>query len=281
MKLKNPLVAPVLKWIGGKRQLFESFEPLFPEKLYQYTYCEPFFGGGAIFFKLQPAKACINDINQELMLVYRIIRDDVENLIDSLLTYKNNAETFYSIRDLDRDKEKFSRLSEVERAARIIYLNKTCYNGLYRVNNAGEFNTPFGNYKNPNILNAPTLKAVSQYLNSAEITLTSCDYAEVLLNLEKKSFVYLDPPYDPISATSNFTGYIRGGFNREEQIRLRDCCDDLTKRGIKFMLSNSDTEFIRDLYAAYDIIQVKAKRAVNSVASKRGDVNELVIRNYD
>ena len=272
MKLKNPLVAPVLKWIGGKRQLFESFEPLFPEKLYQYTYCEPFFGGGAIFFKLQPAKACINDINQELMLVYRIIRDDVENLIDSLLTYKNNAETFYSIRDLDRDKEKFSRLSEVERAARIIYLNKTCYNGLYRVNNAGEFNTPFGNYKNPNILNAPTLKAVSQYLNSAEITLTSCDYAEVLLNLEKKSFVYLDPPYDPISATSNFTGYIRGGFNREEQVRLRDC---------KFMLSNSDTEFIRDLYADYNIIQVKAKRAVNSIASKRGDVNELVIRNYD
>ncbi|MBQ3451935.1 MAG: DNA adenine methylase [Selenomonadaceae bacterium] len=278
---KNPLVAPVLKWVGGKRQLFETFKPLFPKKLYRYTYCEPFLGGGAIFFKLQPAKAHVNDINEDLMLVYTVIRDDVDNLIEILSAFTNDAENFYTVRDLDRNKKIFSRLSDLERAARIIFLNKTCFNGLYRVNNAGEFNTPFGNYRNPNIVNAPTLLAVSKYLNSAKITLTACDYSEVLLKLKKNSFVYLDPPYDPISATSNFTGYVKSGFNRDEQIRLRDCCDELTERGIKFMLSNSDTEFIREIYSSYNITPVKAKRAVNSVASKRGDVDELVIRNYD
>lgn len=274
----NSAIAPVLKWVGGKRQLFDSFAPLFPKR--KSPYCEPFFGGGAIFFKLQPRTAYINDINSELMHVYEIIRDDVENLIEVLSTYKNDAATFYAVRDLDRDKEKFSRLSEVERAARIIYLNKTCFNGLYRVNNAGEFNTPFGYYRNPNIVNAPTLLAVSRYLKSPRIKLSHCDYAEVLEKIPKNTFVYLDPPYDPISTTSNFTGYIKGGFNRDEQVRLRDCCNDLTERGIKFMLSNSDTEFIRELYSAYNITQVQAKRAVNSVASKRGNVNEVVIRNY-
>lgn len=280
MGKKNPLVMPVLKWVGGKRQLFESFKPLFPKRI--TVYCEPFLGGGGIFFKLQPSKAYINDINAELMLVYRVIREDVENLIDILSTYKNESEFFYAIRDLDRDKEKFSRLSEVERAARIIYLNKTCFNGLYRVNNAGEFNSPFGSYRNPNIVNAPTLRAVNRYLNSAEITLTDIDYAEVLSELPKNAFVYLDPPYAPVSTTANFTGYTKGGFNRDEQIRLRICCDSLSERGIKFMLSNSNTEFIHELYSDsfYNITFVKARRCVNSVASKRGDVDELVIRNY-
>ena len=278
---KNLLVAPVLKWVGGKRQLFETFKPLFPKKF--QTYCEPFLGGGAIFFKLQPTKAYVNDINEDLMLVYTVIRDDVNNLIELLSAFTNDAESFYAVRDLDRNKKIFSRLSDLERAARIIFLNKTCFNGLYRVNNAGEFNTPFGNYRNPNIVNAPTLLAVSKYLNSGEITLTACDYSEVLLKLKKNSFVYLDPPYYPISTTSNFTGYVKSGFNRDEQIRLRDCCDELTERGIKFMLSNSDTEFIHEIYSNpfYNITPVKAKRAVNSVASKRGDVDELVIRNYD
>ena len=164
---KNSLIAPVLKWVGGKRQLLEVFEPLFPKR--RSPYCEPFLGGG------QPGTAYINDANTELMRVYEVIRDDVENLIAALSTYTNDAEFFYAVRNLDRDKEKFSRLSNVERAARIIYLNKTCFNGLYRVNNAGEFNTPFGNYKNPNIVNAPTLRAVSKYLRSPKIVLTSCD----------------------------------------------------------------------------------------------------------
>ncbi len=275
---KNDLVMPVLKWVGGKRQLLPTLIPMLPKNT--NNYCEPFLGGGAMLFYLQPRKAFINDINENLILVYEVIRDDVENLIDALAQYKNDAETFYAVRDLDRDKKKYAALSEVERAARIIYLNKTCFNGLYRVNNAGEFNTPFGSYKNPNIVNAPVLKAVSRYLNVADVTITSLDYAEVLNSISKKTFVYLDPPYDPISETANFTGYVKGGFNRDEQIRLRNCCNDLNERKIKFMLSNSATDFIREIYANYNITTVKAKRAVNSVASKRGDVEEVVIRNY-
>lgn len=277
---KNNLVAPVLKWVGGKRQLFETFKPLFPKQISKLTYCEPFLGGGAIFFGLQPKKAYINDINKDLINVYAVIRDDVENLIEVLSTFRNESDFFYAVRDLDRDKEIFSRLSDVERAARILYLNKTCFNGLYRVNNAGEFNSPFGSYRNPNIVNAPTLRAVNKYLNSPEIVLTATDYADVLSEIPKNTFVYLDPPYAPVSTTANFTGYTKGGFNQDEQIRLRDCCNALTERGIKFMLSNSDTQLIHELYESYNIIQVKARRTVNSIASKRGDVNELVIMNY-
>ena len=225
---KNNLVAPVLKWVGGKRQLFETFKPLFPKRI--STYCEPFLGGGAIFFGLQPKKAYINDINKDLINVYAVIRDDVESLIEVLSTFRNESDFFYAVRDLDRDKEIFSHLSDVERAARILYLNKTCFNGLYRVNNAGEFNSPFGSYRNPNIVNAPTLRAVNKYLNSAEIVLTATDYADVLSEIPKNTFVYLDPPYAPVSTTANFTGYTKGGFNQDEQIRLRDCCNELTAR---------------------------------------------------
>ena len=276
---KNKLVAPILKWVGGKRQLLETFKPLFPKKI--TSYCEPFIGGGAVFFHLQPETAFVNDINEDLILVYKIIRDNVEDLIIELSKYQNNAEFFYKIRDLDRNKEKYSILSEIERAARIIFLNKTCYNGLYRVNNSGEFNTPFGNYKNPNIINAPVLRAVSKYLNDAEITLTSLDYAEILNNIPKNTFVYLDPPYDPISTTSNFTGYSKGGFTREDQIRLRECCDNLDGKGIKFMLSNSATDFILEQYSKYNIKIIQAKRFINSVGSGRGNVDEVVIRNYE
>lgn len=187
---------------------------------------------------------------------------------------------FYAVRDWDRNKDYYLTLTDVQKAARVLYLNKTCFNGLYRVNNAGEFNSPFGNYRNPNIVNAPVLRAVSAYFNSADIRMTTMDYAEVLKNVPRGAFVYLDPPYDPVSETASFTGYSRGGFSREDQIRLRECCDDLNARGIKFMLSNSATEFILEQYAAYNITIVKAKRAVNSVASKRGDVDEVVVRNY-
>ena len=275
---KNKLVAPVLKWVGGKRQLLDTFLELIPKRI--SSYCEPFLGGGALFFKLQPKKAYVNDINADLILVYKVIRDDVENLICELAKFKNEADFFYSVRDWDRDKEKYNSLSDVERAARIIYLNKTCYNGLYRVNNAGEFNSPFGSYRNPNIINAPVLRAVSRYLQSEQIQLTSLDYAEVLSEIPKKTFVYLDPPYDPISTTSNFTGYSKGGFTREDQIRLKECCDYLTENKIKFMLSNSKTEFILDLYSAYNITTVQAKRFVNSVGNGRGNVEEIVVRNY-
>lgn len=276
---KDSLVAPVLKWAGGKRQLVETFLDLIPERI--STYCEPFLGGGALFFRLQPKVAYINDINEDLMLVYSVIRDDVEQLICELKEFKNESEFFYSVRDWDRDKEKYLSLSDVKRAARIIFLNKTCFNGLYRVNNAGEFNAPFGYYKNPNIVNAPVLLAVSKYLNSAQIHLTSLDYAEVLLSIPKNTFVYLDPPYDPISTTSNFTGYSKGGFSREEQIRLRECCDWLNERKIKFMLSNSATDFILEQYSAYNITIVQAKRSINSVGDRRGNIDEVVVRNYE
>lgn len=276
---KNKLVAPVVKWVGGKRQLIETFKPLLPKRI--TTYCEPFVGGGALLFSLQPNTAYINDINNDLIGVYEVIKNDVETLIFALSEYKNEANFFYSVRDWDRDKEKYSELSAVEKAARIIYLNKTCYNGLYRVNNAGEFNSPFGNYQNPNIINAPVLRAVSAYFNTATIHFSSGDYADTLCLIPKGTFVYLDPPYDPISETANFTGYSRGGFSRNDQIRLRECCDDLDKRGIKFMLSNSATDFIKEQYAAYNITIVQAKRMVNSVAAKRGDIEEVVVRNYE
>lgn len=278
-KSKNKLVAPVLKWVGGKRQLLDTLIPLLPQHI--TTYCEPFVGGGALLFDLQPNTAYVNDINVDLIRVYKVIKDDVESLITTLQDYKNEADFFYAVRDWDRDKEKYSSLPDVQKAARILYLNKTCYNGLFRVNNAGEFNSPFGNYRNPNIVNASTLRAVSSYLNTATVHLTALDYAEVLKTLPKGTFVYLDPPYDPVSDTSSFTGYSKGGFNRDAQIRLRKCCDDLNARGFKFMLSNSATDFIKEQYAAYNITIVKAKRAVNSDSTKRGEVDEVVVRNYE
>lgn len=275
---KDKLAVPFVKWAGGKRQLMESITPLLPKRI--SSYCEPFLGGGAVFFSLQPKKAVVNDLNQDLMLVYETIRDDVDALISSLQTHENTADYYYMMRDMDRDKKAYSALSRVEKASRLLYLNKTCFNGLFRVNSSGEFNTPFGHYKNPNIVNEPVLRAVSQYFSASSITFCSEDFSQTLERVGKGSFVYLDPPYDPLSGTANFTGYNQGGFGRAEQIRLKEACDRLTKRGVKFMLSNSATDFIRELYQAYDVTVVKAKRAINANARKRGAVEEVLIRNY-
>lgn len=276
---KNNIISPVVKWVGGKRQLLSTLTPLLPNKI--NTYCEPFLGGGAMLFSLQPKKAILNDINSDLINMYCIIRDNVDELILTLENYKNESDFFYKVRDWDRDREKYIKLSDVEKAARLIYLNKTCYNGLFRVNNAGEFNTPFGNYKNPNIVNSTVLKAVSIYLNNEKIQISNNNYIEIISELKKGSFVYLDPPYDPISQTASFTGYSQGGFTRINQEELKNCCDDLTRKGVKFMLSNSSTEFIRNLYNEYNITIVQAKRTINSDATKRGNVDEVVIRNYE
>ena len=269
----------MLKWVGGKRQLLDALAPLLPGMI--TTYCEPFVGGGALLFDLQPKTAYVNDINNELIRVYEVIKNDVEALVIALRDFRNEADYFYRVRDWDRDKAKYAALPDLQKAARTLYLNKTCYNGLFRVNNAGEFNSPFGNYRNPNIVNAPTLRAISSYLNEATVHLTSIDYAEVLKTLPKGCFVYIDPPYDPVSDTSSFTGYSRGGFTRDDQIRLRENCDELHKRGHKFMLSNSATNFIKEQYAAYHITIVQAKRAINSDGAKRGEVDEVVVRNYE
>ncbi|HEY8421107.1 MAG TPA: DNA adenine methylase [Thermoclostridium sp.] len=277
--IKDPLVAPVLKWVGGKRQLLKDIEKHIPSRF--STYYEPFLGGGAVLFALQPDKAVVNDISEELMNVYTVIRDNIEELIEDLKKHKNEEDYFYEIRELDRDKKKYSQLSNVRKASRIIYLNKTCYNGLFRVNQQGEFNSPFGRYKNPNIVNEATLRAVSDYFNKAKITFLCGDFEDAVKGIRKGSFVYFDPPYDPVSDSANFTGYDKGGFGRDEQIRLKKLCDRLNSRGIKFLLSNSATDFILDLYKDYNITIVQAKRAVNSKGDRRGEVNEVLVKNYE
>lgn len=276
---KNPLVAPVVKWAGGKRQLLSDISKHLPKNF--STYYEPFLGGGAVLFHLQPGRAVVNDINEELINMYLVIRDNVEELIDSLKKHKNEKEYYYMIRELDRDKEKYNQLSSIEKASRIIYLNKTCYNGLFRVNSQGQFNVPFGRYKNPDIVNETTLRAVSNYLNKAKITFKCTDFEEAVKGIKKGAFVYFDPPYDPVSDTSSFTGYDINGFDKKEQERLKGLCDKLDKRGVKFLLSNSATDFILDLYKDYNTTVVKARRAINSKGNRRGEIEEVLVKNYD
>ena len=280
MKQKNnKLVAPVLKWVGGKRQLLKEIERHVPSHF--STYYEPFVGGGALLFHLQPKKAIINDSNEELVNVYTVIKDFPDQLIHTLKKHKNEEAYFYKIRGLDREKAEYDRLNTIERAARVIFLNKTCYNGLFRVNSAGEFNTPFGRYKNPNIVNEITIRAVSNYLKSNDIKVLHGDYEKALSSARKGAFVYFDPPYDPVSNSVNFTGYTKAGFDREEQERLKGICDKLNQKGVKFLLSNSSTEFIRRLYKNYNIYNIKAKRAINSKADGRGEIEEVLIKNYE
>ncbi len=273
------LVRPFLKWVGGKRQLLTSIAEHLPERMDKHRYIEPFVGGGAVLFHLQPYNALINDSNKELINVYNVIKDFPEELIDDLKKHFNEADYFYRIRALDRTDD-FDRLTHVQRASRLIYLNKTCYNGLYRVNKAGNFNAPFGRYKKPNILNEAKIKAVSRFLNSHNISIKNEDYTEILKLADENSFVYLDPPYHPISESSNFTGYVQGGWDRFDQIRLREACDALNSGGIKFLQSNSSAQFIKEQYRKYNIITVKASRAVNSNGADRGEIDEVLIKNY-
>ena len=280
IKSKNKLVSPFLKWVGGKRQLIPAIMEHLPKNINNLNYYEPFIGGGALFFHLQPQNAFINDFNEELINVYNVIKNNLPELISDLKKHKNEADYFYEIRSLDRS-EKFQDLSQVERASRVIFLNKTCFNGLYRVNNAGEFNAPFGRYKNPNIVNEPTLKAVNKFLNNSNVRISSGDYSEILESADENSFVYFDPPYHPISESSNFTGYVQGGWNIYDQIRLRELCDELHDRGVKFLLSNSSAQFIRDQYENYAVTTVKATREINSNGADRGEIDEVLIKNYE
>jgi DNA adenine methylase len=275
---KNKLVAPFLKWVGGKRQIIPTIAEHLPKTI--KVYIEPFIGGGALLFHLQPKKAIINDFNSELVNVYSVIKTDLESLILDLKKHKNESDYFYEIRGIDRTGE-IEKLTNAERASRIIYLNKTCFNGLYRVNSSGEFNSPFGKYKNPNIINEPTLRAVNHYLNTNDIQIINGDYLEILQKADKNSFVYLDPPYHPVSESSNFTGYVQGGWDESDQIRLREACDDLTKRGIKFLQSNSSADFIKQQYTNYSVNTIKANRAINSNGEKRGEIEEVLIKNYE
>lgn len=273
---KNILVNPILKWVGGKRQLLSDIMPLI-SKNYS-TYVEPFVGGGAVIFELQPKKAIINDLNAELINVYKVVRDYPDELIKELEIHalNNNSDYFYEIRGMDREQD-YNELDEIKKAARIIYLNKTCYNGLYRVNSAGQFNSPYGKYKNPKIVDSTTIKAMSKFLNQKGIKICQGDYKEVLKGLRKGAFVYLDPPYMPISSSSSFTGYTEGGFSYQKQVELKQECDKLAKKGISFLQSNSDCPEIRELYSDYTILTVKAKRNINSKGNSRGEINEVLI----
>ncbi|GHV51900.1 modification methylase [Synergistales bacterium] len=281
---KNPFVKPYLKWAGGKRQLLPQIREQLGRLLTTNTYYEPFVGAGAVFFEYQPCKAVINDTNAQLILTYKMVRDHADELIAALKTHvvSNSEDYFYEIREMDRDTAAFDKLTDVEKAARLIYLNKTCFNGLYRVNAQGLFNAPYGRYKNPAICDEPVLLAIHNYLLGAgeALVILSGDFDDAVRTADHNSVVYFDPPYHSADNT-NFTGYQAGRFGEQEQTRLRNTFAELTERGAKCLLSNSDTAFIRELYASdrYTITAVSAKRAINSDAAGRGEVNELLIRN--
>ena len=277
----NKLVKPCLKWAGGKRQLIPVILGNHLAKHYNHqTYYEPFVGGGALLFALQPKRAVINDSNSELINCYNVIRNSLDELIEDLKNHKNDEDYYYAIRDWDRE-ETFKDKTPVQRASRIIYLNKTCYNGLFRVNSQGQFNVPFGKYKNPNILDVAVLKAVSRYFNENQISILNYDFQEALQDAKKGDFIYLDPPYDPVSDTASFTGYDVNGFNKDEQIRVKEIFEKLDRRGCKVLLSNAYTKFIIDLYKDYKQTKISAIRAINSNAKKRGKVDELLVTNYE
>lgn len=262
---------PPVKWAGGKGQLILQFEPLFPRR-YE-LYIEPFVGGGAVFFHLLPRQAVLIDNNPELINFYLVVRNRLDALLTDLAKHQNNTEYYYNIRALDPD-----TIDAVSRASRFLYLNKTGYNGLWRVNKKGKHNVPFGKYKNPKITDRENLQAVSLALQQAEII--PGDFSQVLDFVAPGSFVYLDPPYHPKSETAYFTSYTSDSFGVDDQRRLAMVFKHLDEKGCPVMLSNSDTPFIHELYEGYHFQVVYAKRAINSRAERRGPVTELVIRNF-
>ncbi|ABS24172.1 DNA adenine methylase [Bacillus paranthracis] len=275
---KNKLAQPFLKWAGGKRQLLPEIRKYVPKRI--NTYYEPFIGAGAVLFDIQPKRAVINDINSELASVYNVIKNNVDELIEDLKKHENDKDYFYEIRDLDRQEE-YKNLSPVQRASRIIYLNKTCFNGLFRVNSQGQFNVPFGKYKNPQIVNEIVLRAVHNYLSSNNVTILNGDFETAVEKAKKGDFVYFDPPYDPVSDTSSFTGYSLDGFNKDDQRRLKYLFVELDKRGVNVLLSNSATDFIQELYEGFNIQIVSASRNINANASGRGKIDEVLVMNYE
>ena len=266
---------PVLKWVGGKGRLLPELLARLPQTFGDYH--EPFVGGGALFFALAGAgrlgQVYLSDANAALIDVYLALRDDVAAVIAALRHHLYDRDHYYRIRALDPQ-----QLSLPERAARVIFLNKTCYNGLYRENRAGQFNVPFGRYANPTICDEPNLRAAAAILRNVDIARRRFD--SVLDYAKEGDFVYFDPPYVPLSPTANFTAYDRAGFGPDDQRQLRDVFAELARRGVGAMLSNSDTPFVRELYARFHIEQVLATRAVNSKANGRGKVAEVLVLNY-
>jgi len=274
---------PFIKWVGGKRGLLSQIIPLLPQEFNNYH--EAFLGGGALFFelfsqgKLKDKKIYLSDINSELINAYNVVKNNPTKLIKELETFKqqHNKEFYYQIRELDR-KEDFKNSTPLERATRFIYLNKTCFNGLYRVNSKGYFNTPIGSYKNPNIADRETIYNASEALANATITHQS--YKEVLKYANKDDLVYFDPPYHPLTKTSSFTSYSKFAFLEKEQIELFDTFNTLADKEIKLVKSNSDTTFIKELYEKYNINLVQANRFINSNSMGRGKISEILIRSF-
>ena len=270
--------APILKWAGGKRQLLTQILPHIPNDYNRYF--EPFLGAGAVLFELQPKRATINDTNAELINVYQVIKDNPDELIKLLKEYDKQhfKDFYYNIRDIDRDSVKFQKLSEVEKASRTIYLNRTCYNGLYRVNSAGCFNTPMGHNTAIQIVNENGIRAINEYLNKYEIRILNTDYREALKRVRKTDFVFLDPPYYP-TGKDYFIRYDSSLFGIENQEELKKVCDRLTNRGIRFIQTNSCCDGIKKLYEEYRIIEVDVRRSINTKVEGRKD-KEVIILNY-
>ncbi|MHA1518625.1 MAG: DNA adenine methylase [Promethearchaeota archaeon] len=266
---------PFLKWAGGKRQLINQIDPYLPASYDNYI--EPFVGGGALYFYLLPPNAIIMDINPVLINVYRVIKNNVEKLIELLQLHRNEKDYYYSVREMDRSPD-FASKSNAEKASRTIFLNRCCFNGLYRVNSKGYFNVPFGKYKNPKYCDTPNLRAVSQVLQ--DVSIQEGSFSRVLDFATPESFIYFDPPYMPLTETANFTSYTQNNFGPEDQIQLKQVADQLNAKGCRFLLSNSYCDFILDLYKDYNIHTVQATRAINSNAKKRGKIPEVLISNY-
>lgn len=280
-KLINAKPKPFVKWVGGKRQLLRQFRELglYPPEDFNpitNTYYEPFVGGGAVFFDLLPKNAELSDLNNELVTTYNVIKNNVDELIQSLQKHIYDKEYYLEVRA-----KKVEDLSYVEIASRFIFLNRTGFNGLYRVNKSGQFNVPFGRYNNPVICDEDNLRRVSDALQG--VTITHQDYKNVLKTTKSGDFIYLDPPYYPINATSSFTSYTAEGFLEKEQTELRDTFVKLHEKGCFVMLSNSDTPFINELYSGLDgitINKITAGRSINSKGSGRGKITEVLVTNY-
>ena len=265
---------PFIKWAGGKHQLLPALSKRFPPLVGNERYFEPFLGGAAVFFHLGHPRSFLSDSNHDLVELYQVVQQDVEELIEALKTQRNQREYFYQVRSQNP-----RELTRVQRAARLIFLNKTCFNGLYRVNSKGQFNVPFGRYKNPAICDAKRLRAAGAALQRAHISLR--DFESVLEKAKPGDFIYFDPPYHPLKKTSSFTSYTAGKFGEEEQRRLARVYAQLAEQGCYVMLSNSDTPLIRELYRNFHIHEIQANRSINSKPEGRGRITELLILNYN
>lgn len=276
-------VKPIMKWVGGKRELLPELRKNIPSSFDKETntYYEPFIGGGALLFDILPHYGVINDSNEELVNLYTVVKNDVDSLIREVSFYPYDKDFYYSIRELDRKEGFPDFLSDIQRAARTLYLNKTCFNGLYRVNKKGQFNTPFGKYSNPTICKENDLKDVSYYFNDNDISIMSGDFAQCVKDAQEGDFVYLDPPYVPLSKTSSFTSYTKEGFEDCDQRRIKSIIDDLSNNGVYVLMSNSSSPDVFDLYSSdYNVETVKVARKVNSKAHKRNKIDEFLIKNY-